>query len=139
MEFYEYLSQESGRLINVLGSKTIMTYKAAHMAIILTHPNTKRKHYIYDFFAGFVGDSIFRIGGVEWKQHRKAMGPTMHPDVIAPYTDDMRKCADVLAEKWLAKVGTTFDITYDIAKCIIEMFVSELDILSSQFFNFLKN
>lgn len=125
MKLCEYLTQESGRMIYAGGIRNIMVSKVEHLEVVLTHPNTQQKHYIYDFFEGFVGDSIFRIGGKQWKRNRKAMAPTMHHEAVAPHTEDMCKCVSKMADRWESNIGRTFDAMPDLAKCIIEMFASK--------------
>lgn len=116
---------ESPKMVYCLGLKMVTVYKPEHLEVILTHPNTQDKPYLYNFMDPVIGNSLLCLNGHAWRTRRKLMNPLMQHGVIGSFVDDVNANAEKLAEQFSSRAGKMFDASIKIAKNNLDMFISK--------------
>lgn len=111
-------------MIFFMGIKLIGIYKPHHMEVVLKHPHSQQKSYIYNFFGEVVKNSLLLLNGGLWRQRRKLLNPLMQHGVVGCYTEDVNIYAEKLVDFFRSKPNEMFDAAPAIAKNNWGLFLS---------------
>ena len=66
-----------------------------------------------------LGNGLLTNDGELWRGHRRALQPVFHPNFNASYVETMSRATARMLERWVPKVGQSFDILDEMSRITI--------------------
>ncbi|OWF41391.1 cytochrome P450 4B1-like [Mizuhopecten yessoensis] len=116
-------------------SKMAAVWLAFKPLIQAVHPDTAKiilqssdpkptgRGHQYNVLQSFIGEGLSTSNGSKWLRNRKLLTPAFHFDILRPYVKVYNEVADILLNKYAAKMATganSIDITKDIGLATLD-------------------